>query len=403
MLSSTPRIALLACAVIGLGFSAIGRAADPEKPLPLAEVHTWGDLLAQKPVTLQIKTAPSEKQDATSAEKKPLSFRLGIDRTHAKLYGTVVLYCLAQGNIGQMDGEQPHSDPSLGPFLIDVQGPLKIAALKDLKAIVADRYMMSHSNALYIQTVPLNQKGFYTITLQQAVGGIEGHYMAMVKVSVPSELETPWSPWMEPNGNSGSNAQPAETEERYSEMEVSNPSSRIALPNWDGAEPIFLDKLPDKKLPLPEFIPDRPDAGIQLTLKGSTLIVKLDEELSVVYPDVAFLTRWWVNNKPFIPKLEFQDSQRNGTGAAGRVKEVHFVMEFHPEVLGVKKGDRVGVQLLYCLGGWEYVGVAQMAQAQEPRAQLADKSEDMQIPSISRLSNRINFIYSGDPKSIAQP
>ncbi|MDD5260364.1 MAG: hypothetical protein PHD76_00805 [Methylacidiphilales bacterium] len=407
MLPSSPRIALLACAVIGLGFSAIGRAADPEKTATLAEVRTWGDLLAQKPVTLQIKASPAEKQDATSVEKKPLSFRLGIDRTHAKLYGAVVLYCLAQGDTPKLEQQQTnYNDPCIGPFLIQIQGPLENERAEAARNMVMDRFMISypimvHCDALFMKPIPLNQKGSYLITVQQALGGDKVQALASVKVIVSSESEVLWTPWMEPNVDIENNAQPVED---YSEMNVVNPSAGIALPKCDGTEPIFFNTLSDAKHLLPEFISNRPDAGIQLTLKGKELIVMLDEETSIYFPDERFLTRWWVNGKPFLPKVKLPEGtmvKSRALGAADtRVKEVHFKMEFYPEVLGVKKGDTVGVQLLYCPRGWEYVEPPH--QAREAMTSFASK-KDAYPKLISRLSNRIDFIYSGDPKSIAQP
>ncbi|MDD5260365.1 MAG: hypothetical protein PHD76_00810 [Methylacidiphilales bacterium] len=399
VMSVTFKIVVLTYAAICLGFSAIGRAADTEKTATLAEVHTWGDLLAQKPVTLQIKASPAEKQDATSVEKKPLSFRLGIDRTHAKLYGAVVLYCLAQGDIGQMDGKLPDRNPSIGPFRIDIQRPVKYAELA--MGIQHLKLVTTYFNALFIQTVPLNQTGSYTITFKQLINGEKACDIAMVNVAVSSESETLWSPWVEPESNTAKNAEPANGRD-YCMMDVANPSSGIALPKSEGSEPIFLNNIPNAKSPLPEFIPSKPYEGIQLSLKGNELIVKLDEKegLTDCFPDEYFLTRWWINGKPFIPKLEIPTNAiklRAWCGHVSPVKEMHFRMEFHPEVLGVKKGDRVGMQLLYCPRGWEYVGPVQMDQA------LKAQTEDEYPKPISRLSNRIDFIYSGDPKSIAQP
>ena len=123
----------------------------PGKPLALAEVRTWGDLLAQKPVTLRQLVTPPETSAAASYMNKTLTVRLGIDRTHAKRDGFVVLYCVAQGDLILVDWLQPNEEQCLGPLSIDVQGPLKVAKDELKKAAVADRYMASHPCALFMK------------------------------------------------------------------------------------------------------------------------------------------------------------------------------------------------------------------------------------------------------------
>ena len=116
-------------------------------------------------------------------------------------------------------------------------------------------------------------------------------------------------------------------------MDVVNPSGGSALPKWDGAEPMFLDKLPDAKRALPALIVTKPDAGIPLTLKGNALIVKLDEKRGpyrFLLPDENFLTRWWVNGKPFIPSGASTIQGRAWSGHPSAVKEMHFIVAFHP-------------------------------------------------------------------------
>lgn len=171
---------------------------------------------------------------------KSLTVRLGIDRTHAKRDGYVVPYCLAQGELILIDCLQPGLELCLGPFYIDVQGPHEVALAKVLTAMAAERHMMSLHSALFMKAIPLNKEGSYTITVQQMKGDAPARDIATVKVVVFPEEEAAWSPWMFPEG---ANALPEDP--GYCEMDVANPSAGIALPNCHGAEPIFLDKLPD--------------------------------------------------------------------------------------------------------------------------------------------------------------
>ncbi|MDD5260363.1 MAG: hypothetical protein PHD76_00800 [Methylacidiphilales bacterium] len=402
MLPSSPRIALLACAVIGLGFSAIGRAADPEKPATLSEVRTWGDLLAQKPVEI----LKPWGHDGPSKSRQ--SFKIGIDRTRSMRYGGVVLYCLVQGDAKQY-GIWGGEDSSLGPFWFKIQPPGDIARTLSSGFDIDGPLHQPGAAVLYMKTIPLDLAGDYSIYVEglaseQNSKNATRTIIAQATVKVSGVSTILWMPWMKSQSNAENNASPAD--DHYSVMNVANPSSGVALPKCEGWEPIVIPKLSDIKYLLPEFIPSKPDAGLQLALEGNDLVMNFDEEISTHFSDEHFLTRWWVNGKPFIPKLEILGNAIKSRALDAKemsVRDEHFRMEFHPEVLGVKKGDTVGVQLLFCPHGWEYVGPAQMAQAQESRAKLAGISANLEIPSISRLSNRIDFIYSGDPKSIAQP
>jgi hypothetical protein len=355
------------------------------KIMPMSVVRTWGDLLAQKPV----QTTTFSRIPTAIGGKMPHSFRLGIDRTHAKLFGGVVVYCLSEGGTGQIGLERPTGFHSLGPFAVDVQRPDDLrqadVARKEL-ASAEDDSKEGHPYTLFMQTLPLDHPGSYTIT----IGGI-----ASAKVEVSSEWAVLWTPLLDSTSEGEPEAGPG-----YSVTSVANSSSGAAVPRWPGRRPIFLDRLPDAKSPLPEFIPVDPDADLQLSENGNGLIVKLDQETSSLFPNDNFLTRWWVNGKLFIPKPELsQRTFTNHSGASQLVKEVHFRLDFHPEVLSVKKGDTIGLQLLFCPDGWEYAWQADQAQLTKA---LSLNSDDGRLPAISRLSNRIDFTYSGDPKNMRQ-
>ena len=387
---------------IGLVFhTASAVAAEGTTPVSIAVVKTWGDLLAQKPVTLQKNDEAPGKKDSASVAGEPLTFRLGIDQIRTRKQGGVVLYCLAQGDLIQIDRQPALSDPCVGPFLIDVRGPLVEQRLAALKAMKVDRFMISHPNALFMMPLPMNEAGAYVITLRQALGGGKSRDVASVKVVVSQEVEPSWSPWMDPDPTEA--LQAVEMTD-FIPVDVANPAIGIALPKWDGDAPTFFSKLPEGNRPLPQWIAAQPDADIQLKLKNRELVVRFDEEISIQSPEDSFLTRWWVNGKLFTPKTGPLEARRYlSPGRQGPVKEVHFRLEFHPEYLGLKKGDTVGVQLLFCLYGWEETGpkrATDMSQVEEGPG-LAEADQDLASRPIARVSNRLNFIYSGNPESPA--
>ncbi len=372
-------------------------AAEKVESLPQIEVvKNWGDLLAQKPVTLQPIPKAETNPGAAAKPAKPLTFRLGIDRAESKQRSGVLLYCLAQGEVAQIDQQTGLNNPAVGPFLIDVQRPAD-QLLAAVAAAVMDRFMTSSPNALFMMPVPLDETGTYIITLQQALGGKHVRDVASVKVLVSDDLELSWSPWAEPKGG----RQVVEATNDVGMMDVANPARGIALPKGDGLEPIFFNELPQENTPLPVWIAAEPDPQIQLKKKGNDLIVKIDEPISIHFPDEHFLTRWWVNDQPFTPNSEPEIPFARSLGAREiGVKEVHFRMDFHPEYLNVKNGDTVGVQLLFCPHGWDGTGPVQVAQMDPlaPAAQEAQADKDLASRPIARMSNRINFVYSGNPE-----
>jgi len=381
--------------------SATGISAEEVKSLPqIGVVKTWGELLAQKPVTLQFVEKNAANQDSSAKTEKPLTFRLGIDRTASKKNGGVLLYCFAQGDVAQIDQQTELSDPLIGPFLIDVRGSHE-GELRQLICMATDRFMPSQPNALFLKPLPLKNEGTYVITLRQALGGEKFRDVASVKVLVTPDLEVSWSPWMSPT-EALKVVESMESADCIVE-EVTNPSGVIALPKWDGGEPIFFSELPAEDRLLPEWIAAKPDAGVELELKGNKLIVKLDEDIQTGSPKDFFLTRWWVNDKPFTP----EPGPELMSAAAAQMKEVRkveFRMEFHPEHLGVKEGDTVGLQLLFCPHGWERVVLGCVMECKQTAmvSRLVEVAQDLASKPIARMSNRINFVYSGNPQSPAK-
>lgn len=392
-----------ACGAVLLFPAARCPAADEAKPKALCVVRTWGDLLAQTPVSLPV---------SESGSSPAPSWRLGIDSTDGKLYGGVVLYCLQQGG----DAPANLGDRSLGAFLVQIQSSATqtYAAEKTVTITSNEPATVASGGALlYMKIIPLTQPGDYTITVKMPAGktgDAANQVLAATTINVSGEEKTIWTPWPLNTAKGAVGLLAKDDAPGCTSIGVANPDTGLAEPRPPLLQPIAVGKLPNAKLPLPQLFPTIPDDGLKLTAARSLLIATMDEGIEPQYPDEKFLTRWWINGKPFVPKsapmpVSNQYFMRhNGALALEEfAKEVCFQVEFHPEILGAKKGDVIGVQLLLCPAGWSYSGpvpeMQQIALAEEPKQAPAD-AEHIQI---ARLSNRVNFVYSGDPASMADP
>ena len=98
-------------------------------------------------------------------------------------------------------------------------------------------------------------------------------------------------------------------------------------------------------------------------------------------PDWRFLTRWWVNGKPFYPKqIDGFPEESNGVVSLG--KRVRLKMNFDPTKIGAKSGDKVHLQLLYCPSGWSW------SFPHLERMRVIPRQETV----VSKLSNRVTIV-----------
>ena len=382
-----------ACALLLISAHASPAADPPEKaPAAIAEVHTWGDLLAQKPIPL---AGPGSALAEVHDQNPSPACRVGIDLTFAKLHGAAILYCLSDTD------RSSYSVDRIGPLDLDVSTPQDKA-----KEAILEMHGGQAASAkcfLFIKIIPFTAPGDYTISLRVPTSEHDNLTapppVAITKITITKDdTALPgWSPW--------GFAKNADTEDSRSEGEdnpVSNPATATAIPDWPAVSRAF-GELPDPKLPLPPLIPAQPDPHLHLSIAGNRLTFKSDsKELPGIDFFGSILTRWWVNGKPFTPPAPENgevppDNTENG--AVTLEDEYNYLIEFHPEILHAKKGDTIGLQLLYCPGGFQYTLPQQVA---KPDAAYIDSSPQDPPPlAISRLSPRIEFIYTGDPAAIS--
>ena len=365
-----------------------------QSPAPLASVHTWGDLRAQPPVNL-----PAPPASAAAS-----SYRLGINLAAAKLYGGVVVYCLAKG------AASATTPGELGRFQVEVRCPKSTSHIQSEEFAYVAAGKQASGETLFMKSVPFTEPGDYLFTVKRTMSDLKDatwERVATTTVTVANDPGPLWSPWPlnAAEGAVGILASDDAYQRNSGAAGVANPSTGVAIPKM--AERFTSDGLapPGPNMPLPELLPSEADPGIKLQAIGSLLLVMLDHGISPAFADERFLVRWWVNGQPFAPRLApmaFSRSyfmRHNGIQTASLATQITFQVEFHPEHLGAKKGDQIGVQLLLCPRGSEYSGPEQNMQMSNF---MGRERADTDIRSVEpRLSNRVTFTYTGDPIRMA--
>ena len=368
-------------------------AGEPDKTPTLAIVHTWGELLAQPPITLGPATIGS-----SHVGQQP-TYRLGIDCSRADRYGGAVIYCLVTGPY-----KPAMKQNFLGPFSVEVKYPAEFltpaVALRQISTADAPTHLL-------LKVIPLNQSGDYTINIREPLDDKSGKddkpatdapIIATATITVSKTQSPVWSTWDDVETEAAdTDLQDKKADDGHYEWDdVSAPSATIGLPGWLTGESIPIAAPPDAKLPLPQLIPATPDPGIHLAIQGNWLTVKFDKPITDVAASADhFLTRWWVNGKAFTPEIDGVVNVEGGgeQAAPSPASEVRFRIQFHPDLLHAKKGDTIGVQLLHCPQGYIQNGT------DEPMTSDPDDTD----PALSRLTPRLEFTYTGDPAAIAAP
>jgi len=393
--------------VLSLLLCGLGRGEITSETIPQIQVtHTWGDLLKTKPLNVESNRVifPGTKPTALG-KPVPISVWIGIDRDRAARNGAVVLYCLAKGV-----SFFPPPPEDFGPLRVGVQEPGR-PTIAPVVAMTCDWDMVlqppnflprDSSYILFTKLVPLGKPGKYVIHLLPPFNpDTKGmpKIFAKIEVQVSGNPRLPWSPWGASKKEQlrwlpqGGNV-PGMTD-TYTSMTVCNPVGAIAIPKTPTGF-IPYQVAPSLDTPLPQLIPDQPDPQTQLKRVGNNLVVTMSQELEIYFPDDHFLTRWWVNDKPYVPDPNAVDADAPMARALAahvwNVKEVRFDLDFRPERLGAKKGDKIGVQLLFCPEGWQRCE----DQLQQDQVALQAAERDPPPTGISFSSNRVDFIYSGD-------
>jgi hypothetical protein len=192
----------------------------------------------------------------------------------------------------------------------------------------------------------------------------QGKILATAPVEGTREFFHPWMPWLK--GLEHPEA----------------PWEGIALPNVDTVGPAaFLKPGEARKGRLPTLLPSEQKPTLTIEKEGKVVVIRAESAFTASRPDYHFLARWWVNGKPFVPK---QTDRLWGFAGYGRVsegKELRVKVDFRPERLGAKPGDRIGLQLMHSEAEWAWCAGSSLGKGGASRRH----GESV------RVSNRIDF------------
>jgi hypothetical protein len=158
-----------------------------------------------------------------------------------------------------------------------------------------------------------------------------------------------------------------------------------ATPFCDGSTPILEDSGDIRReRTLPRWSSFDPDPGLSLRADMRSLRIKSKTSLYLSWPGDRFLHRLWINGRPFIPqeKVDAYNIARTGRMVVGTRLDVEW--EFGPARIKAHKGDRVGVQVLYCPDGWRF--------HDDKASQIGTHGGAVdRLLRLPRLSNRVEF------------
>ncbi len=328
-------------------------AAPAEKPsaptnssaVQLRVVQTWGDLTNQPHI------------DAGDG----VTVRLGIGANHAPLNSGVLIYCLTDGyNYYKVANITRNA---LGPLsVIEERGKKQLVVTNDEPVMLRCKgwNTVEGCTLFFAKSVLIDAPGRYEITIRTKSGRELGRSI----IDSDATFYHPWTPFRMEADSEWKRVSYAIDEENFRQTKpavLSVPGVGIATDRWEGFDfqvysgranrggiqdtEDFKPKNPAS--PLPQVMPDKPDPDLQLSVENGLVTISSRDEVDSARPDWHLLARWWVNGKPFVPKVGH--APIFGGGEVGHSdKSIRFKLKLDPAKLGARSGDRVAVQLLLC-------------------------------------------------------
>jgi hypothetical protein len=378
---------------------------EHSQPIPQIQVtRTWGDLLKTETITVEGAGGMDSNFDqGVPGKSRPTNVWVGIDRDHITSNGAVLLYCAAKS----VSFAPPLILWNLGPLAVRVEWPgapgnsLLPAEYNPAQGgYYQSHFVANGSNyVLFVQSIQLGKAATYPVRLFLPVKmGPNAKRILLAETSVVAtgDPPEPWTPWGEV-GASGNNNDPdnGDNDVKRAPSNISktmlNPRGGVAIPGAPLGATV-LPEAPAPTTPLPHLLPGLSDPPIRLTRDGNTFIAVLNQDqFFLSYPEDFFLTRWWVNDKPWVPDPSVREPVMRMEATQGvLLNEVHFVLDFRPNRFGAKKGDKIGIQLLYCPSGWQTGDMPSLSSDYS----LANAKGALSLsPSFSFISNRVDFVY----------
>ena len=91
--------------------------------------------------------------------------------------------------------------------------------------------------------------------------------------------------------------------------------------------------------------------GFSIRLDASDIVIHTPSFFAAVDVEQYFLARWWVNGKPVAPNKDAVTPAASPNGGVPAHRDARLRLKFDPVALGAKRGDTVGLQLLFCPDG----------------------------------------------------
>jgi hypothetical protein len=277
-------------------------------------VRTWEDLKAQPAIELG----------------GGVRVRLGLEADRIPQWSGAYLYCLAENYVRQGSGVGRPVGPVRVDFVVD--GP----RLDEAKEVyewgrqIAER---PTGNCLYVRPLTVHVAGRFRLT----VTGPKGRTIAQAFVDGTREAFHPWMPWLD------------------GLHDPKTPGEGIALPQVDGFEPIeSVESGVIRTGPLPRYLPGDRQPKLTIEVKDNEIVIRSETDFTTSRPDYHFLARWWVNDRPFLPKQLKVCRSSVGYGLVSEDTELQLTFEFRPERLRAKAGDKIGLQLMHAEGEWQW-------------------------------------------------
>jgi hypothetical protein len=362
-------------------------SAPTSRSIPV--VKTWGELLRQEPIAL----------------RDGARVRLGVEAAQCAVGDAVFVYCFTEGyavarqNIGGVAHElmqegvywgepmqQGAQFRQLGPVYVSIRRDGRAASPQKVAVIVPQPVLgfesqpyRSRLKLLFALPVVIEQSGRNVVAIRNE----KGELLAETTIVGKGNAHT-WSPlrFIAGGYSKAGQAPPSFT----------NPASGVALPNWDGVNPVAVHtrvrglakRPPANDEALPKFATADSAPQFKLSVSENQLIVEnLDfhqPEIVISAPQRFWLARWWVNgkpvvipqkiSKPFVQQLLHPEQpvpieratedfllesllfDQFISGKATTGSTVQLALKPNLKALGAKSGDTIGVQLMYCELAW---------------------------------------------------
>lgn len=360
------------------------------------------------PSIKEVKTLADLENVAPLLLKNGAKVRLGVERTQCPVGDGVLLYCLTEGF--QPPDEWSRAD-LMGPVIVVLRNSREPGLVLKMKAQpVGDDNSeyetfltlrtgfgwaarqrqergLDRCKLLFVRSVFVDRAGKLPIQIYEHRADTDEKDKEVGRLLAESTLigtDQAYHPWMPFDIDYDVNLDIGDKPEI-----VMNRSKGIALPWLPDMRATVVKGLVNGKITqwqpkkeLPTLIPSKPTGSLNCSIKGD--LVTIDSEIGLQDGVcLHFLTRWWVNDKPFVTKqvsvseleypLDFNRSDKP-------VRRFQFRLDLNRKALKAKAGDRIGLQLLYC-PDWDWVDSS--------RSKIAKGWKGNDWPM---LSNRIEFV-----------